>query len=294
HYFYRTPINYLIVNLAISDIMYAVFMIPKNIMTLTGAIHPDGMIGLCLCKFVTNGNIAWIGGVSSIITLVAVAFERYYAVVYPFNSERNVTTQKLRVIIPCAWLFSTLFISPLFFIIEEEGRSCVRSWPKKWMSKAYNFAWSTLVFVSLLVMIVLYSRVIYALCSNTIDGNKATRQQQGVMRVRKRVTLMVIIVSVIFGICWATLQVCFTLMDVASVSIGPLPFDVAFTMVLFNSAINPFVYALLNQQFKEKMKGMICGNHSLSRIQPSNEIEGKVNTDNTTNTRKTSESKFKD
>lgn len=114
------------------------------------------------------------------------------------------------------------------------------------------------------------------------------------MRVRKRVTLMVIIVSVIFGICWATLQVCFTLMDVASVSIGPLAFDVAFTMVLFNSAINPFVYALLNQQFKEKMKGMICGNHSLSRIQPSNEIEGKVNTDNTTNTSKTSESKFKD
>ena len=82
------------------------------------------------------------------------------------------------MIIPCAWLFSTLFISPLFFIIEEEGRSCVRSWPEKWMSKAYNFAWSTLVFVSLLVMIVLYSRVIYALCSDTIDGNEVTRQQQ--------------------------------------------------------------------------------------------------------------------
>lgn len=89
-----------------------------------------------------------------------------------------VTGPLFQVIIPCAWLFSTLFISPLFFIIEEEGRSCVRSWPKKWMSKAYNFAWSTLVFVSLLVMIVLYSRVIYALCSNTIDGNEVTRQQQ--------------------------------------------------------------------------------------------------------------------
>ena len=89
-----------------------------------------------------------------------------------------VTGPLFQVIIPCAWLFSTLFISPLFFIIEEEGRSCVRSWPKKWMSKTYNFAWSTLVFVSLLVMIVLYSRVIYALCSNTIDGNEATCQQQ--------------------------------------------------------------------------------------------------------------------
>ena len=91
---------------------------------------------------------------------------------------------------------------------------------------------------------------------------------QGVMRVRKRVTLMVITVSIIFGICWTTNQVVFTLTDVAAIHIGAVPFDIAFTMVLFNSAVNPFVYALLNQQFKEKMKRMICCTNSKFRIQP--------------------------
>ena len=30
------------------------------------------------------------------------------------------------------------------------------------------------------------------------------------------------------------------------------------TMIIFNSAINPIVYALVNQRFREKIKGMIC------------------------------------
>ena len=81
---------------------------------------------------------------------------------------------------------------------------------------------------------------------------------QGVMRVRKRVTLMAITVSVIFEICWGTKVVVYVIKYVASYNIGPIPVTIANTMVLFNSAVNPFVYALLNQQFREKMKKIIC------------------------------------
>ena len=68
---------------------------------------------------------------------------------------------------------------------------------------------------------------------------------------------MVVIVSVIFGICFGTSTAVYFLTDVASYNIGPIPVAIADTMVLFNSAVNPFVYALLNQQFREKIKGMI-------------------------------------
>ena len=83
------------------------------------------------------------------------------------------------------------------------------------------------------------------------------------MRVRKRVTIMVVTLSVIFGICWGTTQVIYTLK-----SSGHVTRAIAKTMVMFNAAVNPFVYALLNQQFREKMKGTVCctGSFAASRV----------------------------
>ena len=69
---------------------------------------------------------------------------------------------------------------------------------------------------------------------------------------------MVLAISVIFGICWGTDVAVYVTKYAASYNIGPVPVTIANTMVLFNSAVNPFVYALLNKQFREKMKRMIC------------------------------------
>lgn len=82
---------------------------------------------------------------------------------------------------------------------------------------------------------------------------------QGVVKVRKRVTLMVITVTALFGICWLTDAVAHVVEDSTSyTAIDKVVFNVIHTMVLFNSAVNPFVYALMNQNFRKKMKEIIC------------------------------------
>ena len=81
---------------------------------------------------------------------------------------------------------------------------------------------------------------------------------QGVIRVRKLVTLTLAVVSGIFAICWGTIQVLCTLLHFTSYEITPVVAAISNTMVLFNSAVNPFVYALSSQNFREKVKGMIC------------------------------------
>ena len=95
-FFYRTNLNYLILNLAVADMMYAIFIAPKFFVKLAGS-HPDGVTGLVLCKLLTDGTIAWIGGASSIVTLVAIALERYYAVLYPLGNKGKLTKRKLKV-----------------------------------------------------------------------------------------------------------------------------------------------------------------------------------------------------
>ena len=81
---------------------------------------------------------------------------------------------------------------------------------------------------------------------------------QGVLRVRKRVTLMGVTVTAIFGICWAPDVIAHNLDIFASVTTSELAYAVIHMLVLFNSAVNPFVYALVNKNFREKLKCMIC------------------------------------
>ena len=75
------------------------FNVPHILNKLAHIHHPDGVIGTVLCKLVTDGQIASIGAVASFVTLAAIAFERYYAVVYPFGDKGKLTTRKLKVLL---------------------------------------------------------------------------------------------------------------------------------------------------------------------------------------------------
>ena len=70
---------------------------------------------------------------------------------------------------------------------------------------------------------------------------------------------MVMIFPVIFGICYGLMSVIYVLRKFSSYnSRGPVSVSVSFIKVLFNSAVNPFVYALLKRQFREDYKEMMC------------------------------------
>ncbi|KAL9957312.1 hypothetical protein ACROYT_G038935 [Oculina patagonica] len=170
----RIPINFLLANLAVADMMIATFHVPEYILSHTFT-HPDGMTGTMLCKLLTGGNFTWVGAASSVFTLVAISAERYYAVTYPRGIRGKITTGKLKAVV----------------------------------------------------------------------------------KIRKRVTLMAVIVSVIFGVCWLT-DACMYVLKYIRSPYSDVAYGIASIMILFNSAVNPFVYALVNQRFRQKMKGMLC------------------------------------
>lgn len=88
--------NYLIVNLAVADILFAAFIAPNVFVSLT-VNHPEGVTGTVLCKLLTHGRIAWVGAACSIVTLAVVAIERYYAVMHPLGNKGKLTNFKLKV-----------------------------------------------------------------------------------------------------------------------------------------------------------------------------------------------------
>ena len=88
--------NYLILNLAVADIMVALFVVPRSIAAHT-VNHPAGITGAVLCKLLTGGTLTWVGLVVSVFTLVVLAFERYYAIMDPQIHQRQLTASKLKV-----------------------------------------------------------------------------------------------------------------------------------------------------------------------------------------------------
>ena len=94
----RTPINFLLLNLAVADMMVALFIAPRFILSHFFK-HPDERKGTLFCKLLTGGNLTWTGGAASVFTLVAIAFERYYAVMYPYGNKGKLTFNKLKVLV---------------------------------------------------------------------------------------------------------------------------------------------------------------------------------------------------
>ena len=73
--------------------------------------HPNGMTGKVLCNLVTGGNLAWVGSGASVFTLVAIAIERYHAVVHPLRAKYKLAICKLKVCLKLLSLWTKFNIS---------------------------------------------------------------------------------------------------------------------------------------------------------------------------------------
>ena len=88
--------NYLLFNLAVSDMTVATFFVIQYIFIHTFT-HPDGVAGTVFCRLLTGGNLAWVGGAASVFTLVTIAIERYLSVINPHGNKGKLTNRKLKV-----------------------------------------------------------------------------------------------------------------------------------------------------------------------------------------------------
>ena len=81
----RKPSNFLIVNMAISDLLFPIFVIPREIQRLyIDSWLIGGPLGQALCKLVIF--LSDVSFAVSVQNLVLIAVDRFGAVVYPLRS----------------------------------------------------------------------------------------------------------------------------------------------------------------------------------------------------------------
>lgn len=71
----RTPMNRLMLNLALADMVVALFVAIQFVIGPKYQ-HPSGPTGSFLCKFITGGTMTWTAAMVSICYLVVISIER--------------------------------------------------------------------------------------------------------------------------------------------------------------------------------------------------------------------------
>ncbi|XP_066304412.1 neuropeptide FF receptor 1-like [Branchiostoma lanceolatum] len=154
----HTVTNFFILNLAVADLMIAVFCMP---ITLVNNIVTVWVFGDVVCKLTPFIQGLSVG--ASVFTLVAIATDRYVAIVRAPNGR--IRERQAVVIIVVVWVLAALIVAPHAVVMETiphpyaQGDACQEAWPAQSYRMAYTVVLFLLLFVApLLAVAFMYTK----------------------------------------------------------------------------------------------------------------------------------------
>lgn len=250
----RVPMNYLLVNLAIADMSFAVFVSPQYIVR-PFFHHPEPPVGDFLCKVATGGNLSWVGTAASVFTLVLIASDRYYSVLFPYGKKGRMTPLRVKLGIVTSWLIAVISEIPAILVMkyDTDRKICLEDWPNIGFARAYTLA--TLFFDFILpftFMASVYSKVIYRLWR----GSNHAGTHLALLKRRKKVTKLLLIITALHGVCLFPDTVTYVL-SYFGFQYGSIAYKVGTVLVCVNSTVNPFLYSLQSERFRRSLRQLL-------------------------------------
>ncbi|ESO94606.1 hypothetical protein LOTGIDRAFT_71923, partial [Lottia gigantea] len=254
--------NYFLVNMAIADILVAVCCIP---MTVAEIVYQVWIFGEFMCK--VTGYLQGIYVGASVLTIVCMSVDRFVAIRYPMKSRQIFTVKKTKQLILTTWLLAIGVMVPLILVRKLDDYNlvvndlsisyCVEQWP----STEYRQIYDVFLFCFIYIIPGVAVMLLYALigCRLWVKDTSLSRQNSymnnevKIMMSRRRLALMMIIISVLFAVCWLPYYILNLLMVFSpriSRKVIPL-YPFALLLGHSNSAQNPILYCFMHRKFKE-------------------------------------------
>ncbi len=282
----RSVVNLLVLSLAVTDVLISAFPLP--ILGVYFVFYwPEWMIGHGWCPttmFVTN-----VCAIVSILTLISIAIDRYYAVQHnTFLLSRG----RCKILMVVYWIVGALIAAANLMrggIFQEKLQHGTYSVCHRITGRTVedpSIKLSLIIKLSLGLPISIGLIIIYILLSYSVWKQRAAPtaedfRSESVKRQRsnknKAVKMMFAIV-VAFALCWIPYYVV-TFIRIANLSSDPNidPGYVLFCYLLamMNSTVNPILYALLSRKFRKVFKSILTGtktgtNHTKPHIPTNN------------------------
>ncbi|KAL0993371.1 hypothetical protein UPYG_G00106900 [Umbra pygmaea] len=251
----KTVTNMYILNLALADELYILglpFLTTQNVLSY----WPFGEF---MCRVVMTADS--INQFTSTFCLTVMSIDRYLAVVHPIRSAKWRRPKVAKVINGMVWGVSFVVVLPvtIYSDVQDRFNSCNMSWPdpqELWSSAFILYTAILGFFGPLLIICLCYLLIIIKVKSAGIRAGLTKRR-----RSERKVTRMVVIIVLVFVICWLPffttniVNLVFIIPE-NSVTAGVYFFVVIMTYV--NSCANPFLYGFLSDNFKQSFRKVLC------------------------------------
>lgn len=253
----RTVTNYFLFNLALADALISIW---NTIFNSAYLLYSNWWFGEDFCKF--SMFIAPCTTSASVFTFMAIAIDRYLAIMRWVRMSAKVVVGLIIFI----WLVSCLISLPMmiysktstYYFADGSSRTvCQQHWSDT-MDLGYNlFLMVINYFLPMFILIVTYTFLGKELWGSKAIGENTSIQQQRVKAKRKVVKMMIVVV-IIFAVCWLPMHV-FFLLNSSDKSLGFYPniqqiFLIIYWMAMSNSMYNPIIYCWMNARFRQGFK----------------------------------------
>ncbi|XP_037533583.1 opsin-3 [Nematolebias whitei] len=253
----RTPTNLLLVNISLSDLLVSVIGVN---FTFASCVEGGWIWSRATCAWDGFSNSLF--GIVSIMTLAALAYERYIRVVHAQVVDFPWAWRAVAHI----WLYSLAWTgAPLLgwnrYTLEVHRLGCSLDWTSKDPNDA-SFVLLFLLacfFVPVGVMIYCYGNILYAVRMLRSIEDLQTLQIIKMLRYEKKVAAMFLLMISCFLVCWTPYAVvsmmeAFSRTSIISPTVAIIPSFFAKS----STAYNPLIYVFMSRKFRRCFLQLLC------------------------------------
>uniref|UniRef100_A0A3P8T8J1 G-protein coupled receptors family 1 profile domain-containing protein n=1 Tax=Amphiprion percula TaxID=161767 RepID=A0A3P8T8J1_AMPPE len=260
----KTVTNFYIVNLATTDILFLVCCVP---FTATLYPLPSWIFGEFMCRLVNY--LQQVTAQATCITLSAMSVDRCYVTVYPLQSLRHRTPRMALAVSVSIWIGSLLLSIPVAVYQRLEAgywfgpqTYCTEVFPSARLQRAFIiYSFLAVYLLPLLTITACYAFMLKRMGQSSVNPIDSSYQVRGKVlaeraaAVRARVSRMVVVMVVLFLICWGPIQVCILLQAFGLRSYILYKLKIwGHCMSYSNSSVNPLVYAFMGNNFRKAFR----------------------------------------
>ena len=264
----RKPINMLIANMAMSDLLYPMFLYPVELAkSHVGSWLIGSTLGEALCKM--HSFLAGVSMLVSVQSLVLLTVDRFRAVVLPLRL-RLISRKLCLYLIIGTWILAVAFESPYLFaykLVEDpEGMQCVRQWEEAFGEESSYPIYVVVVIIlffciPFVLLVILYSIILMNLKEQVHPGEPSANTKQQRTRRNRKVLKMAIAIVVVFFICWipvyTNVVIVYFVPEIRSSCSFNLYYIFTYFMSIANCAVNPIICLIFSSNYRKALKRLV-------------------------------------